>query len=249
MSTQYGSISTLAWLPAGVSTASIKQVSDKYYGNLIRSGDGPNNIQAFHSIEVITDTSNVLNCIPALGAGDGGGASGSNYILTEYNSEPMKGQLAKVTLVYSIFSEYDPYPTYNEQSSTKSIPITQWENGGSTFATIAGTGAAPLNGAIFDGNSATSSFQSWNPTSPYAGYENFECANISYTYTEYSTSEFSSDSDILGTIQTPTGAPALAGSGNWLLVGSNRSKTGYFYTLANTYNGATPKWNEIVYGS
>ena len=100
---QYGSISTLAWLPAGVSSASIKQVSDKYYGNLIRSSDSPSNVQQFHSIEVVTDTRNVLNCIPALGAGDGGGASGSNYILTEYNSEPMKGLLSKVTLVYSIF--------------------------------------------------------------------------------------------------------------------------------------------------
>ena len=240
---QYGALSTTAPLPVGVSTASVKQVSDKYYGNLIRSSDSPNNYQAFHSYEIVTDTTNVLNCIPPLGSGDGSGESGSGYILTEYNSEPMKGQLAKVTLVYSAFSEYTPYPTYTEQSSTRQVSITQWAD----FVTYAGTATAPLNGAIFESDSGV--FQGWAAASSFAGNDQMEVGSINYTYTEYSTSEFSSDAEILGTIQEPTGAPVLPGGGNWLLAGSNRGKSGYFYNLSDTYVGSTPEWNTTIYAA
>jgi len=285
---QYGAIISSVPLPPGVSTQSIKQVSEKYYGNLIRSSDSPNNYQKFHSIEVVTDTANVPNCIPALGSDDGNG-----YILSEYDSAPMKGELAKVTLTYSILTAYTPDATSNEQSSTRQVSITQWA-GFSDPVLGGGNGTTTLNGAIYEAegwansqsiaqgvaNNLTGSwsfggaagyggtiptdlagtssypyftsqsvFKQWAPSSPYVGNDTFEVASISYTYTEYSNSEFSSDADLLGTIQTPIGAPALSGSGNWLLNGSNRGKSGYFYTKNDTYVGSVPPWNTVIFAA
>ena len=90
-------------------------------------------------------------------------------------------------------------------------------------------------------------FQTWGSGSAYIGNDQFEIPTISYTYSEYSTYEFSSDADLLATVQTPTGAPTLATGGNWLLMGSNRSKTGYFYTKSDTFLSNVPGWNSTIY--
>jgi hypothetical protein len=245
----YGNLSTSGSLPPYVSTNCIKQISEKFYGDLLRNGDGPNNYQLFHSIDLVTDASNVAACVPALQTPDGAG-----YILSNYTTETIPGNLAKITLTYSVLSAYSPDPTGNEQTSTKQVSITEWSK--FTDASLgAGTGASPLNGAIFDINpdtgivDANSPFLKWGPGSPYIGNDTFEVASILYTYTEYSTSEFSSDSALVGTIQTPDAAPSLGSGGNWLLIGSNRGKNGYFYSLANTYQSSVPGWNTTIYGT
>jgi hypothetical protein len=240
---KYGTFLSYA-LPPGVSTAAIKSVGEDFYGSLLRSSDGPNNTQQFHKVILTTDASNVDACIPALGTGDGLG-----YILTDYSSPTIKGLLATVTLTYSALSAYTPSPTATEQSSTRQVSITQWPD----FAANAGTGAAPLNKAIFNINPKTdvvdadSSFSGWEPTSIFAGNDTYEVGCISYTYTEYSTSEFSSDADSLGTISSPSGAPDL-GDGNYLLTASNRGKQSYFYFKSDTSVGSNPAWNTTIYG-
>jgi hypothetical protein len=238
-------------LPPGVSTKAVKNWKEKFYGSLIRSSDSPNNYQQFHLVTLQCDSANVGSCVPSLGASDGLG-----YILTDYDTDGQKGQLATVTLTYSVQSAYTPNATAVEQSSTRQVSITQWSGFASTF----GNGTAPTNGALFkpdsNGNfSVTSSFDGIAPylsdgtTNPYAGNENYEVATISYTYTEYSTSEFDSDADLCGTIQTPADAPTLGSGGNWLLMASNRGKTSYFYTKANTYVASVPPYNSTIYAA
>lgn len=227
---RYGQLSSSVSLPVGVPTASAKQSGESFSGTLIRGSDSPNNTQQFHTIPYVTDVSNLGN-MPELGDGDGEG-----YILTEYHGESETGELATVLLTYSAQSAYTPFPTSTDQASTKEVSITAWPD----FATAFGNGAAPLNGAVFASSQSTAQFLYFLPDAAYggsnfAGWETFPVATCVYTYTDYSTSEFDSDAELCGTIQSPDGSPpTLPEGGSWLLDNSGRGKTGYFYCLTNT---------------
>ncbi len=212
-------------------TGGIKQFNEQYYGDLIRNGSGPDNYQQYKKQEWICDTSNKFANIPALGSYSDG------YTLTNYGSTDMPGGLTHIILTYTYTSLTPPDDTTVEQSSYLEEPIQRHPS----FADNAGTAASPLNGALFDPD--TGAFTGWEASSPYAGMDTYIVGSTNVTVTQYSTSEFSSQADDIGTKQAPSGY----GGSDWLLIASNRAKQGYYFTISNTYLKSAIGWDSDWY--
>lgn len=113
------------------------------------------------------------------------------------------------------------------------------------FVTVlAGKPSAPLNGAIFDGTSdTTSAFLRFAATSPYAGIESYLSPTMTYrrNYSSYSRPDITS----VGFIWIPTNAPGSGGR-TWLCTGVTWRKYGGYYSvnedsLLSGVNGWVPE--------
>ena len=167
------------------------------------------------------------------------------------------GKFYRVTYVYEGFLNSLPEPVYTLSSSLSEEPIELHPD----FATIAGTPASPLNGAVFldpDTQKITTDnargvfreFMIMNgaSTNLKAGVEAFLSPGATWQEVYFSTSR-PTDLGHLGEIGSPSGPNPTFGSGrNWIYSAADYTRRGGIYEIRKTWllsgrNG----WDTDVY--
>jgi hypothetical protein len=186
--------------------------------------------------------------------------SGSNNVefptLVVWSSSVVQGKAGVATLTVESRGVIGglPDPTYTIDRATHNEPLSThplW------VSQIAGTPAAPLNGAIFVdpvtgavSSSSNAVFKGWTAGSIFEGIEDYLLAGTTFTisYADYSPPDLSG----VGQLATPQNAPDTSSGFFWLYTGASSVQHGNIYRIQETYlltGGVNQDATTIIYGS
>jgi hypothetical protein len=175
---------------------------------------------------------NFFNLMPARGSSS---SDFPNFELASWQAKKEPPYLAILTLTYKIASASDTTP----------VPPTEFNE--STTSMEKAIPAHPDFEEKFE--------QFWDKEkgeflqdSPYRGISSYSVGTTQITITEYFRNKPSTLREEIGTLRNPPGEGG-SGNGKWLLIGSNRSQRGQFWSRDNVYLYNRDKWNADIYPS
>jgi hypothetical protein len=141
---------------------------------------------------------------------------------------------------------FQPTPVYELLASTSEEPIETHRK----FEEIAGTEAAPLNGAKFDENGLFIGFgRTTDGTNEFMGVDSFLAVGWIYRMSYFTTDTKNISGYVVGRIVSkPSGAPDIGPDRSWLLIRSDRIRKGHLYQIVHEFRMSGEKgWNKTLY--
>ena len=179
----------------------------------------------------------------------------SNLLLSKRNGQRSEPGWWTVSYTFEGFINEEPEePTYELVGSLSQEPIQTHPD----FATIAGTPASPLNGAIFIDPDTLRKSESVNAifkeftnvngaTNPKAGVDSYLEPSVEWRETRFSTSRPTTLTG-LGNIQTPNGSPPDLSPRNWLYWSESYIRRGGVYQITSTWKlSGRNGWDPDIY--